>query len=123
MKLIFLKLALLSSWSIDTAYKHVWDKDNPSLNQCAVTALVIQDYFGGNILQCPTSDGDSHFWNLLPSGEEEDLTKDQFDHTQYYPKREQKEIVDRAKLLSNPDTLNRYLLLKKRVGSFNPDLI
>jgi hypothetical protein len=74
--------ALSDAWSADTsASPDEWSPDNPVLGQCAVTACVFQDYFGGDILnsQVTLPDGrvDSHYYNLL-GGEEEDLTRQQF---------------------------------------------
>ena len=40
-----LYVALYEAWGADTA-RGYWDKECPSLNQCAVTALVVQDYLG-----------------------------------------------------------------------------
>jgi hypothetical protein len=45
---------------IDTAYKDdvpKWSIDNPAAGQCAVTALIIHDYFGGQIYSGVSQDG------------------------------------------------------------------
>jgi len=45
--------ALENSWSMGTCYPgnaENWTLENPSYGQCAVTALVVQDYFEGDIL-------------------------------------------------------------------------
>lgn len=42
--------ALKSSWSKETCYPpwaRGWTTENPTKGQCAVTALVVQDYLGG----------------------------------------------------------------------------
>lgn len=108
-----LKDVLLKSWGKDTA-KGDWLPEVPSLNQCAVTALVVQDYLGGDLLRCKLDDGDSHYWNRLPDGTEIDFTEDQFEYTK------QKDVGetivrDREYVLSFPDTLERYKLLKRKV--------
>jgi hypothetical protein len=108
-----LSFALLKSWGSDTA-KGIWMSEHPSLNQCAVTALVVQDYLGGELLRCSLNDDDSHYWNLLPNGDELDLTFEQFNYTKQY------DIGDaivrtREYTLSFPDTLVRYNILKERV--------
>ena len=72
--------ALREAWDKDTAYpkaKDAAEKGSP-FGQCYVTALVVQDYFGGDILVYDYGDGDKHFWNRLPDGREYDLTADQF---------------------------------------------
>jgi hypothetical protein len=44
--------------------------------------LVVQDWLGGKVVKADAfRDGGrvgAHYWNLLPSGEEVDLTRDQF---------------------------------------------
>ena len=39
--------ALIRSWSIETSSK--WTIENPAKGQCGVTALVVQDIYGGEI--------------------------------------------------------------------------
>ena len=72
--------ALRQSWDSDTAYAKVKEAaaEGSPFGQCYVTALVVQDYFGGEILVFDYGDGDKHFWNRLPDGREYDLTADQF---------------------------------------------
>ena len=48
----FLKLqkAVKKSWGVDTAYRDdipKWLINNPAAGQCAVTALIIDDFFRG----------------------------------------------------------------------------
>ena len=113
-KLNDLSFALLYSWGSDTA-KGEWHKDVPSLNQCAVTVLVVQDYCGGDLMRCPLSDGDSHYWNRLPNGDEIDLTFQQFAYTHQIDVEGETIVIDREYVLSFPDTLKRYEILKYRV--------
>jgi len=66
-----------NSWSKDTAYPKCadqWNKCNPSLGQCAVTALVVQDYLGGII---KFNRYNNHFFNEI-RGKVVDLAFDQF---------------------------------------------
>jgi hypothetical protein len=67
--------ALLDSWSIETSGN--WLPDNPASGQCNVTALLINELFGGEILKTPLPEGD-HFYNRI-DGERFDLTASQFD--------------------------------------------
>lgn len=108
-----LSFALLKSWKSDTA-KGKWTELVPSLNQCAVTALVVQDYFGGDLMRCKLDDGDSHYWNRLPGGEEIDLTFEQFAVTKQCEVGEAI-VRERSYVLSFPDTAARYERLCLRV--------
>lgn len=75
-----------SHWSVDTcdpADRGQWTPENSARGQCGVTALVINDYFGGVLLLAPvtTTAGESagwHYWNRLSDGTEVDLTLEQF---------------------------------------------
>jgi hypothetical protein len=67
--------ALLGSWSIQTSGN--WLANNPACGQCNVTALLINELFGGDILKTPLPEGD-HFYNRI-AGERVDLTASQFE--------------------------------------------
>lgn len=69
--------ALARAWSSETSSPtHAWSPTNPAQNHCSVTALIVQDYFGGEILSTRTSGG-THFYNLI-DGKRWDLTVSQF---------------------------------------------
>jgi hypothetical protein len=75
--------AIRDSWSLDTADEDDgWTPENPSRGQCDVTALVVQDLLGGDVLAADVFlDGtriEGHMWNRLPSGCDVDLTREQF---------------------------------------------
>lgn len=106
-----LLMRLRKSWCEDTAFGK-WSPDNPAMNQCAVTALIVQDYFGGDLLV--TSDG-SHYWNRLPDGSELDLTAEQFKCVEEQPNRDDYCVTGREYLTTNVRTSERYELLKKKV--------
>jgi hypothetical protein len=117
--------AIAASWDADTAYKYKWDRDNPSMNQCAVTALVLQDYFGGKLVRCQTVGGSTHCWNRFEFrfiGFEVDLTYEQFDIIDDEPIREECTVVNRENVLSFPDTKKRYEILKNRVAEYLGEL-
>lgn len=64
----------LNAWSPATEAK--WQEDNPACGQCSVTALIVQDLFGGKILK--TRIGEAwHFYNGI-AGSRCDLTASQF---------------------------------------------
>ena len=67
--------ALLESWSARTSGG--WHADNPARGQCDVTALLINELFGGQILKTPLPEGD-HFYNRV-DGVRIDLTDSQFE--------------------------------------------
>lgn len=66
--------ALKSAWSIETSSK--WLPENPALGQCGVTALVVQDLLGGDILKTRTGDA-WHFYNRI-GGKRMDFSEGQF---------------------------------------------
>jgi hypothetical protein len=65
---------LRRAWSHETGAK--WREDNPACGQCSVTALVVQDVFGGEILTTRIG-GAWHFYNQI-NGSRFDLTESQF---------------------------------------------
>jgi hypothetical protein len=66
---------LRRSWSLQTSSK--WTPSNPASGQCSVTALVINDSFGGEILKTRLETGKWHFYNRI-SGNRFDFTASQF---------------------------------------------
>jgi hypothetical protein len=67
--------ALRKAWSLATASQ--WTADNPAAGQCSVTALLIHELFGGDLLKTPLPAGD-HFYNGI-GGKRCDFTASQFD--------------------------------------------
>ncbi|CAL9339487.1 hypothetical protein SUDANB120_00238 [Streptomyces sp. enrichment culture] len=77
--------AVRDSWSAETCtpeYRSRWTDDNPARDQCGVTALVLNDLLGGELVRGEVHvDGervDYHWWNRLGEGVEIDLTREQF---------------------------------------------
>jgi hypothetical protein len=75
--------AIRTAWSAETAEDPSgWSADNPAKDQCAVTALLVRELLGGEILIANVvKDGrrlERHAWNRLDSGVEIDLTRSQF---------------------------------------------
>lgn len=68
------KDALERSWSRQTSTK--WTPGTPATGQCSVTALVVQDWYGGDIAKTLV-EGAWHFYNVV-DGERIDFTADQF---------------------------------------------
>ncbi len=70
MNLITLRELIESSWSKETTYlPDIWTEDNPALGQCAVTAIVVKSYFGGelrkSIALLPNGTRTPHYFNVI----------------------------------------------------------
>lgn len=110
--------ALYKSWSKETcflAYQKDWSHKNPAFGQCAITALIVQDFFGGEILYCKHY---HHYWNRLPNGEEIDLTRSQFGNEVRLcvDGNASREYILESDSAKKAKTLERYLLLKNRMN-------
>ncbi|MEM8852651.1 MAG: hypothetical protein AAGD34_03060 [Pseudomonadota bacterium] len=70
-----LRAALAQAWSLETAKQ--WTPENPASGQCNVTAAVVFDLFGGDILRTRLP-GVWHYYNRI-DGARVDLTDSQFD--------------------------------------------
>ena len=66
--------ALRKSWSLVTARQ--WTLENPAAGQCNVTALLVHELFGGELLKTNLPEGD-HFYNRI-DGQRYDFTDSQF---------------------------------------------
>lgn len=73
-------VALKGAWSLKTAKQ--WTPDNPAAGQCNVTAIFVQQRYGGEILKTKLSDG-LHYYNLI-DGRRYDFTASQFSHVITY---------------------------------------
>lgn len=101
------------SFSKDTcapSLKDEWSENNKALGQCAVTALIVNDFLGGKIMRCMCETG-SHYYNLI-NDEVVDFTSSQFNEIPNYNLGEER---TRQYLLSNEDTKARYKLLLENV--------
>jgi len=65
---------LFQSWSIESSSK--WTLKNPAKGHCGVTALVINDLYGGEILKTELEEG-WHFYNEI-NGKRYDFIESQF---------------------------------------------
>lgn len=96
---------LRSAWSAETSYcPDAWSPDNPAEGQCAVSALIIQDALGGELVRGCFADG-THYWNRLDQGGDVDVTEQQFSRP---PRFDPIRVVTREYVLSSPDTRRRY---------------
>jgi hypothetical protein len=113
--------ALRASWAADTCSpddleRHGWTSANPARGHCDVTALVLHDLFGGDLVIGTVHLGDEqhgwHWWNRLATGTELDLTRDQFVDG---------ETVTATEVLARrpgplPHRWDAYLVLRARVA-------
>ncbi|MFH8610768.1 hypothetical protein ACH4D5_25150 [Streptomyces sp. NPDC018029] len=117
LRLTDIEAALRESWGADTYppdSKHSWPPDNPARGQCGVTALVLHDLLGGELMCGEVRvDGvrtDYHWWNRLGAGVEIDLTRHQF---------APEEVVTAGEVVTRPPEIRRcreeYELLRARV--------
>lgn len=68
--------AVVRAWSLDTAKQ--WTPDTPAAGQCNVTAVLVHDLFGGDILKTSLPDYEAdQFYNRV-DGAVVDLTDGQF---------------------------------------------
>ena len=119
-----LQEAIRSSWQRETSSDpEQWSCHNPAWGQCAVTALVLQDYFGGQIVWAeavlPGGERISHYFNQGESVDEVfDWTLQQFPAGTNIPvgRAKAKEYpTTRDYVLSYASTRLRYSLLKAEV--------
>ncbi len=111
--------ALRGSWSAETCtpeYRDRWTPDNPARDQCGVTAMVLNDLLGGELIRGEVHvDGvrtDFHWWNRLGMGIEIDLTREQFGP---------EEVVVGGEVIARPPgelprLQEEYALLRDRVA-------
>ncbi|MHA4819678.1 YunG family protein [Streptomyces aculeolatus] len=109
--------AVRSSWGADTCtpeFRARWTSENPARDQCGVTAMVVNDLLGGELLRGEVLVGgqrtDYHWWNRLGLGVEIDLTREQFGP---------EETVTAGTAMARPPRIERlreeYELLRTRV--------
>lgn len=90
-----------------------WNENNKCFGMCAITALIVNDYFGGDICKMYVN-GISHYFNLI-DGKVIDLTSQQFENKIKYINYK---IIKRNNILTE-DTKYRYNILKNKLQSIN----
>ena len=122
-----LEEAVKNSWTKETSSDpENWSEGNPGWGQCAVTALVVNDYVGGEIVwaeaKIPDGRSISHYFNRKDETEI-DLTRSQFPQGTVIPEGVEKKkqyASTREYVLSFPATQQRYRILKQKVeGNLN----
>lgn len=113
-----LERLLRKCWSKETsADPDGWTPENPAWGQCAVTSLVVQDFFGGDLMRGSLENVKnfefmkSHYWNRIPNRKRIDLSRSQFPKATYreIPRGEPR---DRTYPLSHEPTRRRFTILR-----------
>lgn len=109
-----------TAWSAQTTANEVFDPENAAAGQCAITALLLQDLLGGDLVwaevQLPNGALISHYWNRI-DGVDKDLTRDQFPEGTIIPAGSAKPgefDSTRQRVLSFEQTRVRYGILRHR---------
>lgn len=105
--------ALWRLWTRETCTARMrkdWTEENRTLGQCAITAFLAQDLFGGQVWGIPLRDGGVHCYNAV-DGCVFDLTSEQFGNQQldYTLRYEQA----REEHFAQPGKRGRYEALKE----------
>jgi hypothetical protein len=110
---------LRAAWSVDTCDqvdRADWTPENPARGQCGVTALVLQEVLGGDLLLAEVNFAGGghqgvHDLNRLPDGRQVDLTREQFGDDEIVG---QPEVVERPPGLPARGTY-QYRRFRQRV--------
>ena len=111
---------LLNAWEKETLYPAAqndsqYNKENdPTYGQCAITAIIVYDLFGGTIHKIKVDGGGTHYFNKI-NGHYIDLTRDQFDLYNIPVSYEPNEEIDREYYNKNGDILKRYTILTENL--------
>lgn len=104
-----------------------WRPVNPLWGHGDVAALIVQDYFGGDLLRAHLFNFKEfaivgpHFWNRLPDGQEVDLAHEQFGRNISAELKPGTERQYRNYVLNCPETQRRYDLLRQRLDKLLAD--
>lgn len=103
-----------AAWSVDTSAHVQWGEPGipAESGQCAVTALLVQELFGGSLMRAVVN-GESHYWNSV-DGETVDFTRAQFALPLTFEGEAERE---RSYVLGFPATAARYDLLRSRLSA------
>lgn len=118
--LVELFAVLEQCWSKETAYpscQEEWVPSDPSYGQCAITAMLVCDMFGGSIHKIRVSGGGTHYFNKI-NGKYVDLTREQFDLYNLSVDYEVNQEVAREYCGKNRDTKNRYHQLQRNIMAY-----
>lgn len=117
--------ALHQAWDAETGYagSGVWTSSNPARGQCVTSSLVVQDYWGGDIVRYEVKGeniDETHYFNVMDDGTIIDTTGSQYK----IPVSMSPKTVNlggystlRDKRLADEETRARYYLLKSKVDA------
>ena len=91
--------------------------NDPTYGQCAITATLLFDIFGGTIHKIKVDGGGTHYFNKI-NNHYFDLTSDQFSLYNIPLQYEPNQGIGREYCGKNQDTLKRYNLLKQRITDY-----
>ncbi len=123
--LLELFAVLEKCWRSETAYPSCqadWVPNDPSYGQCAITATLVHDMFGGTIHKIRVDGGGTHYFNRI-DGQYVDLTREQFDLYDLPVVYEPNQEIPREYCGKNKDTYARYQQLQRTMMRFlNPQI-
>lgn len=111
---------LRQAWKANTAYPSCqaeWVPNDPSYGQCAITATLVYDMFGGSIHRIKVAGGGTHYFNKI-DGHYIDLTREQFDLYDLPVSYEPNEEMPREYCGKNPNMKERYKQLRRNIISY-----
>lgn len=114
---------LLSCWCKETAYPSAQSdiaynfENDPTYGQCAITATIVSDFFGGTIHKIKVDGGGTHYFNKI-NNKYIDMTSDQFELYNIPVSYEPNIEVKREFCNKNSNTLERYTLLKNNINKY-----
>ena len=88
-----------------------WHPEDPGLHQCGVTALVVQDHFGGTIVRNKIG-GLTCYFNRLPDGSEIFWDERYAHQPRAYPHDQEQ---SREQVMRHTDMPRRYAALTERL--------
>ena len=108
---------LRKCWRADTAYPDCqkdWEASDPSYGQCAITAALVCDMFGGSIHRITNKGGGTHYFNKI-NDKWVDLTYEQFTlwHDDY--KETPNRTIPRNRTCQTGSTRQRYVKLQQNM--------
>ena len=115
--LLDLFAVLEKCWSKETAYPSSqadWVPNDPSYGQCAITAMLVHDMFGGTIHKIKVNGGGTHYFNKI-NGQYVDLTREQFDLYDLPVNYEPNQEISRKYCGKNKNTYERYKQLQRNI--------
>ena len=108
---------LRKCWRAETAYPDCqkdWEPSDPTYGQCAITAALVNDMFGGSIHRIALKGGGTHYFNRI-DGKWVDLTYEQFSlyHDDYreIPNR----TIPRNRTCQSGNSRARYVKLQQNM--------